>query len=149
MVPKRNQVFMNEKNVITFTAVGQSSTRDEIVNTTPSNGSSLAIPTEINSKSTPMEEQVTQMAQTIANLQKIMEDKDLQIAQLMNKLEPTNTEESSHNHSSTSKYAKKEKRTNEEPPRQESTKKSRHSVTYVATLFVQQLQEMITNTIKA
>ncbi|KAL0381902.1 UNVERIFIED_CONTAM: hypothetical protein Slati_4609800, partial [Sesamum latifolium] len=75
--------------------------------------------------------------------------KDLQIAQLMNKLEPTNAGESSHNHSSASKNAEKEKRADEEPPMQESAQKSSHSATSVAALSVQQLQEMIANTIKA
>ncbi|KAL0411752.1 UNVERIFIED_CONTAM: hypothetical protein Slati_3764900 [Sesamum latifolium] len=162
MAPKRNQVAMNEKNVINSTAVGQSSTRGKIVNTVPSDGSNSASPTEINSKCTPfdtlpsmvteammMEEQVAQMAQAIADLQKIVEDKDLQIAQLMNKLEPTNAGESSHNHSSASKNAEKEKRADEEPPMQESAQKSSHSATSVAALSVQQLQEMIANTIKA
>ncbi|KAL0439078.1 UNVERIFIED_CONTAM: hypothetical protein Slati_2390800, partial [Sesamum latifolium] len=119
-------------------------------------------PTEINSKSTPfstlpamvteptiMEEQVAQMAQAIVDLQKIVEDKDLQIAQLMNKLEPTNAGESSQNHSSASKHAGKEKRADEEPPMQESVQKSSHSTTSIAALSVQQLQEMIANTIKA
>ncbi|KAL0420665.1 UNVERIFIED_CONTAM: hypothetical protein Slati_3089400 [Sesamum latifolium] len=162
MAPKRNQVSMNEKNVINSTAVGQSSTGGKIVNTVPSDGSNSASPIEINSKSTPfatlpamvteamtMEEQVAQMAQAIADLQKIVKDKDLQIAQLMNKLEPTNAGESSHNHSSASKNAEKEKRADEEPSMQESVQKSSHSATSFAALFVQQLQEMIANTIKA
>ncbi|KAL0433516.1 UNVERIFIED_CONTAM: hypothetical protein Slati_2685900 [Sesamum latifolium] len=109
MAPKRNQVALTEKN-INSTAVGQSST-------TPSDGSNSASPIKINSKSTPfatlpamvteatmMEEQVAQMAQALADLQKIVEDKDLQISQLMNKLEPTNAGESSHKHSSASKH---------------------------------------------
>ncbi|KAL0461068.1 UNVERIFIED_CONTAM: hypothetical protein Slati_0734000 [Sesamum latifolium] len=96
-----------------------------------------------------MEEQVAQMAQAITDLQKIVEDKDLQIAQLMNKLEPTNAGESSNNHSSASKNTEKEKRADEEPPMQESAQKSSHSATSIAALSVQQLQEMIANTIKA
>ncbi|KAL0355886.1 UNVERIFIED_CONTAM: hypothetical protein Sradi_4035500 [Sesamum radiatum] len=152
---------MNEKNVINSTAFCQSSIRGKIVNTVPSDGSNSASPTEINSKSTPfttlpamvtgattMEEQVSQMAQAIADLQKIVEDKDLQIAQLMNKLEPTNPGESSHNHSSASKHAEKEKQTDEEPPMQESVKKSSHSATSIVALSIQQLQEMVGNTIK-
>ncbi|KAL0437738.1 UNVERIFIED_CONTAM: hypothetical protein Sradi_0481700 [Sesamum radiatum] len=100
-------------------------------------------------EATTMEEQVAQMAQAIADLQKIVEDKDLQIAQLMNKLEPTDAGESSHNHSSISKHAEKEKQIDEELPRQKSAQKSSHSVTSNAALSVQQLQEMIANTIKA
>ncbi|KAL0403640.1 UNVERIFIED_CONTAM: hypothetical protein Sradi_2004800 [Sesamum radiatum] len=100
-------------------------------------------------EATTMEEQVAQMAQAIADLQKIVEDKDLQIAQLMNKLEPTDAGESSHNHSSVSKHVEKEKQIDEELPRQESTQKSSHSATSIAALSVQQLQEMIANTIKA
>ncbi|KAL0391458.1 UNVERIFIED_CONTAM: hypothetical protein Slati_4530900 [Sesamum latifolium] len=161
MAPKMNQVAMSEKNVINSTAVGQSSTEGKIVNTVPSDGSNSASPTKINSKFTPfatlpamvteattMEEQVAQMAQAIADLQKIVEDKDIQIAQLMNKLEPTNAGESSHNHSSASKNAEKDQ-ADEEPPMQESAQKSSYSATSVAVLSVQQLQEMIANTIKA
>ncbi|KAL0457936.1 UNVERIFIED_CONTAM: hypothetical protein Slati_0420800 [Sesamum latifolium] len=161
MAPKRNQVVMNEKNVVNSTAVGQFSTRGKIVNTGPFDGSNSTSRTEINSKSTPfatlpamvteatMEEQVAQMPQAIVDLQKIVEDKDLQIAQLMNKLEPTNAGESSHNHSSASKYAGKEKQVEEEPQMQESVQKSSHSAISIAALFIQQLQEMIANTIKA
>ncbi|KAL0303244.1 UNVERIFIED_CONTAM: hypothetical protein Sradi_6192500 [Sesamum radiatum] len=89
------------------------------------------------------------MIQAIADLQKIVEDKDFQIAQLMNKLEPTNTGESSYNHSSASKHAGKEKQVDEEPSMQEFVQKSSHSATSIAALSVQQLQEMIANTIKA
>ncbi|KAL0345821.1 UNVERIFIED_CONTAM: hypothetical protein Sradi_4413400 [Sesamum radiatum] len=65
-------------------------------------------------EATTMEEQVAQMAQAIADPQKIVEDKDLQIAQLMNKLDPTNAGELSHKHSYASKHVEKEKRADEE-----------------------------------
>ncbi|KAL0461130.1 UNVERIFIED_CONTAM: hypothetical protein Slati_0000600 [Sesamum latifolium] len=152
MAPKKNQVVMNEKNVVNSTAVGQSSTGGKIVNIAPSDGSNSASSTEINSKSTPfatlpamvieamtMEEQVAQMTQAIVDLQKIVKDKDLQIAQLMNKLEPTNLGESSHNHSSASKHAGKEKQAEEELQMQESAQKSSYSATSIAALSVQQL----------
>ncbi|KAL0345814.1 UNVERIFIED_CONTAM: hypothetical protein Sradi_4412700 [Sesamum radiatum] len=100
-------------------------------------------------EATTIEEQVAQIAQAIVDLQNIVEDKDLQITQLMNKLEPTNAGESSHNHSSASKHDEKEKRADKEPQMQESAQKSSHSATSIAALSVQQLQEMIANTIKA
>ncbi|KAL0458502.1 UNVERIFIED_CONTAM: hypothetical protein Slati_0477400 [Sesamum latifolium] len=86
-----------------------------------------------------MEEQVAEMTQAIVGLQ---------IAQLMNKLEPTKAGESSHNHSSASKHAGKEKQAEEEPQMQESAQKSSHFATSIAALSIQQLQEMIANTIK-
>ncbi|KAL0427409.1 UNVERIFIED_CONTAM: hypothetical protein Slati_2915700 [Sesamum latifolium] len=156
MAPKRKQVALNEKNVVNPTVADQSSTGGKIVNTAPSDGSNSVSPTEINLKSTPfatlpamvteattMEEQVAQMAQAIA---------DLQIAQLMNKLwssVDTNAGESSHNHSSASKHAEKEKQADKEPQMQDSAQKSSHYATSIAVLSVQQLQEMIANTIKA
>ncbi|KAL0403930.1 UNVERIFIED_CONTAM: hypothetical protein Sradi_2033800 [Sesamum radiatum] len=104
MASKKDQVSMNKKNIIN--TIGQSSTWGKIVDTTPSDGSNSASPTEINSKSTPfailpamminasvMKEQLAQMAQAIANLQKIIEDKDFQIAQLMSNQELANVEE--------------------------------------------------------
>ncbi|KAL0283559.1 UNVERIFIED_CONTAM: hypothetical protein Sangu_2882500 [Sesamum angustifolium] len=66
----------------------------------------------------------------------------------MNKLNSTNAGESSHKHSFTSKYAGKEKQIDEELPMQKSIQKSSHSVTSIAALSVQKLQEMIANTIK-
>ncbi|KAL0292071.1 UNVERIFIED_CONTAM: hypothetical protein Scaly_2606500 [Sesamum calycinum] len=132
MAPKRNQVAL-----INSTTVGQSSTGGKIVNIVPSDGSNSTSPTETNSKSTPfatlltmvtgattIEEQGAQMTQAIADLQKIVEDKDLQIAQLINKLVPTSVGESSHNYSFASKHAEKEKQANEEPPIQEYVQKS-------------------------
>ncbi|KAL0291478.1 UNVERIFIED_CONTAM: hypothetical protein Scaly_2636200 [Sesamum calycinum] len=89
------------------------------------------------------------MAQAKCDLQKIVEDKDLQIVQLMNKLEPTNAGESSHNHSSSPKHDGQEKQAYEELPMQQSVKKSSYSATSIALLSVQQLLEMIANTIKA
>ncbi|KAL0423586.1 UNVERIFIED_CONTAM: hypothetical protein Sradi_0893400 [Sesamum radiatum] len=161
MAPKMNQVVMIEKNVINSTTVGQSFTGGKIVNTTPSNGSNSVSSTKINLNSTPFvtlpamvtkaitkEEQVAQMAQAKCDLQKIVEDKDLQIVQLMNKLEPTNAGESSHNHSSSPKHDGQEKQAYEELPMQQSVKKSSYSATSIALLSVQQLLEMIANTIK-
>ncbi|KAL0304690.1 UNVERIFIED_CONTAM: hypothetical protein Scaly_3014400 [Sesamum calycinum] len=48
-----------------------------------------------------------------------------------------------------SKHTGKEKQADEEPPLIESVQKSSHSATSIAALTVQQLQEMIDNTIKA
>ncbi|KAL0448020.1 UNVERIFIED_CONTAM: hypothetical protein Slati_1929900 [Sesamum latifolium] len=152
---------MNENNVINTT--GQSSTRGKIVDTTSSNGSNSASPTEINSKSTPfailpgmmtdapaMKEQLAQMAQSIANLQKTIEDKDFQILQLTSNQEHTNIEElhDSYKHASFSNHVENEKQVDKAQPTHDSLQKSTHSETSIATLSVPQLQEMITNTVK-
>ncbi|KAL0451914.1 UNVERIFIED_CONTAM: hypothetical protein Slati_1169500 [Sesamum latifolium] len=161
MASKKDQVAMNEKNVVN--TIGQSSTGGKIVDTTLSDGSNSASPTEINSKSThfailpammtdaaAMKEQLAQMVQAIANLQKIIEDKDLQIAQLTSNQEHTNVEEphDSHKHASFSNYVENEKQVDKSPPTHDSVQKSTHSKMSIATLSVQQLQEMIINTIK-
>ena len=88
-----------------------------------------------------MEEKMTKMEQRVVLLIKALEDKDLQIANLMNKLEVQDLGESSHGHKFTS--AKDgEGREIENTPRGEQS-------TSVASLPVQRLQDMITNTIRA
>ena len=88
-----------------------------------------------------MEEKMAEMEQKVVLLTKALEDKDLQIATLMNKLEVQDLGESSRGHKFTS--AKDgEGREIENTPRQEQS-------TLVASLSVQQLQDMITNTIRA
>ncbi|KAL0317442.1 UNVERIFIED_CONTAM: hypothetical protein Sangu_2158500 [Sesamum angustifolium] len=129
---------------------------------TPSDGSNSVSPTEINSKSTPfdilptmmtdttaMKKQLSQMAQAIANLQKIIENKDLQIAQLTSNQERINVEEpnENHKHVSFSNHVENEKQVDKAPPTHDSAQKSTHSETSILTLSVQLLQEMITNTI--
>ncbi|KAL0445624.1 UNVERIFIED_CONTAM: hypothetical protein Slati_1690300 [Sesamum latifolium] len=97
-----------------------------------------------------IEEQLAQMAQAITNLQKIIEDKDLQFAQLMNNQEHMNVEEpcDSHKHASFSNPIENEKQVNKAPPTHDSVQKFTHFEMFIAALFVQQLQEMIINTIK-
>ena len=88
-----------------------------------------------------MEEKMVEMEQKVILLIKVLEDKDLQIATLMNKLKVQDLGESSHGHKFTS--AKDgEEREIENTPRQEQS-------TSIASLLVQQLQDMITNTIRA
>ncbi|KAL0445928.1 UNVERIFIED_CONTAM: hypothetical protein Slati_1720700 [Sesamum latifolium] len=136
MASKKDQVAMNEKNVVNTT--GQSSTGGKIVDTTLSDGLNSASPTEINLKSTPFA------------ILLIIEDKDLQIAQLTSNQEHTNVEEphGSHKHASFSNYVENEKQVDKAPPTHDSVQKYTHSEMSIATLSVQQLQEMITNTIK-
>ena len=88
-----------------------------------------------------MEEKMAEMEQRVVLLTKALEDKDLQIATLMNKLEVQDLGESSHGHKFTS-VKDDEGREIENTPRREQ-------YTSVASLSVQQLQDMITNTIRA
>ena len=86
-----------------------------------------------------VEEKMVEMEQRVILLTKALEDKDLQIANLMNKLEVQDLGESNHGHKFT--LAKDDKgREIENTPRQEQS-------TSVASLSVQQLHDMITNTI--
>ncbi|KAL0456508.1 UNVERIFIED_CONTAM: hypothetical protein Slati_0990000 [Sesamum latifolium] len=161
MASKKDQVVMNEKNGVN--TEGQSYIGGKIMDTTPSDGSNSASPTEINSKSiffiilpammtdtAAMEDQLAQMAQAIAKIQKIIEDKDLQIAQLMSDKEHINVEEphDRHKHVSFSNHVENEKQVDKAPPTHDFVQKSTHSEMSIATLFVQQLQEIITNTMK-
>ena len=78
-----------------------------------------------------MEEKMAKMEQRVVLLTKALEDKDLQIAILMNKLKVQDLGESSHGHKFT--YAKdNEGREIENTPRREQS-------TSVASLSVQQL----------
>ena len=88
-----------------------------------------------------MEEKMVEMEQRVVRLTKALEDKDLQITTLMNKLEVQDLGESSHDHKFTS-AKDNEGREIENTPQQEQS-------TSVASLSVQQLQDMITNTIRA
>ncbi|KAL0290452.1 UNVERIFIED_CONTAM: hypothetical protein Sradi_7050100 [Sesamum radiatum] len=161
MTSKKDQASMNKKNSVNTD--GQSSTEGKIMDTTPSNGSNSASPTDINLKSThfailpammtnaaAMEDQLAQMTQVIANLQTIIEDKDFQIAQLLSDQEHTNVEKpyDNHKHVSFSNHVENMKQVDKAPPMLDSVQKSTHSETSIATFSVQQLQEMITNTVK-
>ncbi|KAL0427598.1 UNVERIFIED_CONTAM: hypothetical protein Slati_2934600 [Sesamum latifolium] len=93
-----------------------------------------------------MEEQLAPMTQAISNLQNIVEDKDFKIAQLSSNQEHTNVEEphDNHKHAFFSNHVENEKQVDTH----DSVQKSTHSETSIAILSVQQLHEMITNTIK-
>ena len=86
-----------------------------------------------------MEEKMAEMEQRVVLLTKALEDKDLQIATLMNKLEVQDLGESTHGHKFT--FAKDGER------REIENTLQREQSTSVASLSVQQLQDMITNTI--
>ena len=88
-----------------------------------------------------MEEKMAEMEQRVVLLTKALEDKDLQIATLMNKLEVQDLGESSHGHKFTSAKDDEGREIENTPRREQSTS--------VASLSVQQLQDMITNTIRA
>ena len=92
-----------------------------------------------------MEEKMVEMEQRVVLLTKTLEDKDLQIATLMNKLEMLDLGELSHGHKFPSGFAsmKDDKGGEiENTPWQEQ-------YTSVALLSVQQLQDMKINTIRA
>ncbi|KAG5619890.1 hypothetical protein H5410_005108, partial [Solanum commersonii] len=91
---------------------------------------------------TDMDEKFTMMEQTIGALKKFIDDKNLQIAQLMRKLDPYNFRESHH---SLTTQRNVDIDSSTKSVDSQSTKRS----TLVATLTIQQLQDMITNTIKS
>ena len=88
-----------------------------------------------------MEEKMAEMEQRVVLLTKALEDKDLQIATLMNKLEVQDLGELSHGHKFT--FAKDDK------GREIENTSQWEQSTLIALLSVQQLQDMITNTIRA
>ena len=92
-----------------------------------------------------MEEKMAEMEQRIVLLIKALEDKDLQIANLMNKLEVQDLGESSHGHKFPSDFTS----TKDDKGREIENTPRREQSTSVASLSVQQLQDMITNTIRA
>ncbi|OIS96100.1 hypothetical protein A4A49_58626, partial [Nicotiana attenuata] len=96
---------------------------------------------------TNVDEKFAMMEQTIEVLKKSVEDKDLQIAQLMNKLEAYSPGESSHVPPRSPVFTS-QKTAVEESFAKLNIQKEKQS-TSVAALSVQQLQDMITNTIRA
>ena len=88
-----------------------------------------------------LEEKIAKMEQRVVLLIKALEDKDVQIATLMNKLEVQDLGESSHGHKFTSTKDDEGREIENTPRREQST--------LVASLSVNQLQDMITNTIRA
>ncbi|XP_012847343.1 PREDICTED: uncharacterized protein LOC105967287 [Erythranthe guttata] len=162
MAPMKNQNSLIQKAAEIATVVGLSSTGGKIDNTTTTNGSSSSGSEEIDSKSqafttlpvmvvdaTSVDEQLAHLTQTVANLQKIVEDKDIKIAQLMDKLEQSEVGEFSPKHESYPLRDEKAKQVEEAHPKPDFVQGATHSSMSVATLSVQQLQEMIANTIKA
>ena len=101
--------------------------------------SSWEVVSVIMTNTSTMEEKIAEMEQRLVFLTKALEDKYLQITTLMNKLEVQDLGESSHGHKFTS-AKDDEGRVIENTPRREQS-------TSVASLSVQQLQDIITNTI--
>ena len=96
-------------------------------------------------ETTTIDEKIAEMGRAIAKLTKTMEEKDLQIATLMNKLEVQNQGEPSNGQSQT------QQRMLQGAHRSSPKKADNHheSSTFIASLSVQQLQDMIANTIRA
>ncbi|KAH0642301.1 hypothetical protein KY289_033275 [Solanum tuberosum] len=89
-----------------------------------------------------VDEKFAMMEQTIGALKKSIDDKNLQIPQLMSKLDLYNSGESHHNLTT-------QERVDIDSPTKSVDSQSAKRSTSVATLTVQQLQDMIVNTIKA
>ena len=68
-----------------------------------------------------MEEKMVEMEQRVVHLTKALEDKDLQIAASMNKLEVQDLNESSHGHKFTSAKDNKGREIENTPQREQST----------------------------
>ena len=90
---------------------------------------------------TDMDEKFAMMEQIIEALKKSICDKNLQITQLMSKLELYNSKESHHN------LKTQEEFDIDSLTKSVDSQRAKQSAS-VATLIVQQLQDMITNTIK-
>uniref|UniRef100_M1DDG4 Uncharacterized protein n=1 Tax=Solanum tuberosum TaxID=4113 RepID=M1DDG4_SOLTU len=108
-------------------------------------------PTSINvnalmADSTDMNEKFAIMEKTIEALKKSVDDKNLHISQLMNKLEAFTPGESSHVPTCLSGFDQRNKDI-EESLAKSKFQKEKQFASSVAALSVQQLQDMITNTI--
>ncbi|KAM1934702.1 hypothetical protein ACFX15_018858 [Malus domestica] len=96
---------------------------------------------------TSIEEQLAQMNEAIARLTRIVEEKDLQIAALISRLEPQDGENPDPEDDPLKRGAGEE----EEPPVDKVDMKPEpdQATTLMGSLSIQQLQEMITNAINA
>ncbi|KAH0642339.1 hypothetical protein KY289_033313 [Solanum tuberosum] len=109
------------------------------------NSTDSSISTKVNSlmvDATEMDEKFAMMEQTIKALNKSIDDKNLQITQLMSKLDLYNSGESHH-------ILTIQEKVDIDSPTKPIDSQSANRYASVATLTVQQLQDMITNTIKA
>ena len=96
-----------------------------------------------------MEEKMAEMEQRVILLTKALEEKDVKIATLMNKLELQDSGESSLGPEHLPGFTLKgENARGDKGKGGEGTSQHGHS-TSMASIFVQQLQDMITNTIRA
>ncbi|KAH0686101.1 hypothetical protein KY284_016654 [Solanum tuberosum] len=96
---------------------------------------------------TDMDEKFAMIEQTIEALKKSVDDKNLHIAQLMNKLETFTPRESSHVPTCPPGFDARNKDVEESLAKSKFQKEKQFAS--VAALSVQQLQDMITNTIRA
>ncbi|KAM2374308.1 hypothetical protein ACFXTH_043238 [Malus domestica] len=98
-------------------------------------------------RATSIDEQLAQMNEAIASLTQTVEEKDLQIAALVNRLEPQDGEKPNPKID----HLKKEDDEENEPPVKKIDVKPEpdQAAALMGSLSIQQLQEMITNTIKA
>ncbi|KAM0971332.1 hypothetical protein ACFX2I_019130 [Malus domestica] len=96
---------------------------------------------------TSIDEQLAQMNEAIARLTRTVEEKDLQIAALVNRLEAQDDEKPNPKID----HLKKEDDEEDEPPVKKIDVKPEpdQAAALMGSLSIQQLQEMITNTIKA
>ncbi|KAM1084578.1 hypothetical protein ACFX2I_022778 [Malus domestica] len=96
---------------------------------------------------TSVEEQLAQMNEAIARLTRIVEEKDLQIAALVSRLEPQDDE----NPDPENDPLKRRDDEEDEPQVEKNDVKPKpdQAAALMGSLSIQQLQEMITNTIKA
>ncbi|KAL2241208.1 UNVERIFIED_CONTAM: hypothetical protein Sindi_0762000 [Sesamum indicum] len=84
IAPKKDQVTINEKNVVDVTIAGQSSTRNKIIDLTPCNGSNSTNSTKINLKYTPFATFLAMIIEAIiveellAEMAKLLSSKDRQ-----------------------------------------------------------------------
>ncbi|KAK4716567.1 hypothetical protein R3W88_014905 [Solanum pinnatisectum] len=113
---------------------------------------SMDSPTSMNvnalmADSTDMDEKFVMMEKTIEALKKSVDDKNLHIAQLMNKLEAFTPGESSHDPTCPSSFDQQNKDLEESLVKSKFQKEKQSAS--VAALSVQQLQDMIMNTIRA
>ncbi|KAH0651254.1 hypothetical protein KY285_031372 [Solanum tuberosum] len=109
------------------------------------NSTDSSISTKVNSlmvDTTDMDKKFVMMEQTIETLKKPIDDKDLQITQLMSNLDLYNSRETHH-------ILTIQEKVDIDSPTKLIDSQSANRFASIATLTVQQLQDMITNTITA
>lgn len=128
---------------------GQSSSFMTWTHTLHSSPSLLELALVMMSNTATIEEKMTEMEQKITLLTSLLEDRDLQIVTLMNKLEVQGYGESSQGPKLLFSFipSKEDVKSNEEKETKDSSRLEQS--TSIGSLFVQQLQDMIINTVRA